>query len=477
MKKTLESFKKFSESALWKFQEEAYKEYGPSAWSEKGIPFYLTSNPWTVDAYFNTVRGFIHDLIEKKVKGPLYIIDLGAGSGRFGYLFLKALRKYAPDRKMGLIDLCYVMTDMAEKNLAFLKSHPLLQNDIDEGFLQFAFFKHNQNEESLVLYPSKKKLQLRDCPLVLMANYYFDTVPQELYRVQDGVLLEGHVAIEIDKSMREPEVEWIPKLELIFKYAQGEDIRQSPWKAVLEKHLKELEGNTFLFPVGALETIAFFKEKTSAPCLLLSGDQAFSTLEQLKTSGEPKLALHSTFSLHVSYYTIKQYIEKKGGQVLFPLHPDPAFTNMGAILSQDSDWKWTKGEFNSAFTPFSPWDYWKLVERFEKTAENLSDYLLLLRLGKGDPMTFYANFEKIRALVKDATPNEKQLLIDLIELAADQFFPVGAFDADFLTNLGELLIDLRALDQAKALLEKALKYGARKPSIFTLINKINYTIH
>lgn len=469
-KKIVESFQRFSNSSLWRLQEAAYSQFGPSAWSEKGVPFYLTSNPWTADAYLSIVRGFIQDLIDKGVEGPLYIFDLGAGSGRFGYLFLKGLELFASEGKVGKLHLHYVMTDIVEQNLTFLKTHPLLKPFIEKGLLKVAHFKHDQKEKRLTLRPSQKTLEClgehSDAPIVLIANYYFDTVPQELYQVRDGELFQGLVALKIDEEIYErSEPELISKVELSFSYEKSDDLKISPWKSLLKGHVEELEGATFLFPTGSLETLAFFEKFTSGPRLLLAGDQAFATLEQLRGGGEPQLALHGTFSLPVSYYSIRRYVEQGGGRAWLPLNPEPAFTNLVAILSTDSAWGETRNAFNRSMQFFDPWSYWKLIEHFEGKAETLQELLLLICLGKGDPMTFHAQYNRIRKWVIGATSSEKKALLEVIGLVAEQFFPVGVFDADFLMNLGVLCIDLGALGEARKLFERALTLGGHEEMI------------
>lgn len=470
-KSFVDPFKKFSKSYLWELQETAYRQFGPSAWSEKGVPSYLTSNPWTANAYFQVIRGFIEDLMEKKIAGPLYIFDLGAGSGRFGYLFLKALEGFSSEGRAGQLNLHYVMTEIAEKNLLFLEKHPLLKPFIDKGILEFTYFKHSQESE-LLLYPSQKVWKASQAPVVLIGNYYFDTVPQALYRVESGELFDGEVSLKIEK--REELIEaLISDAKLTFSYKKSDDLKNSPWKNLLEEHVNELEGATFLFPEGAFETLAYFEKFAKGPCLLLAGDQAFATLEQLRKCGEPQLALHGTFSLPVSYYSIKRYIQQKGGEAWLPFRPDPSFTNLVGVISSDPSWEKTKNAFYQSIYFFDSWCYWKLIEQFETKVERLQDLLSLLRLGRGDPMTLHANFNKIREMIKNASSDEKETLLDLIGLSADYFFPIGLFDADFLVNLAVLCVDLEATSQAKKLLEKALSLGGHREIILNNLRAIS----
>ena len=85
---------RLSESLLWKLQNDAYSEFGIEAWSRQGVPSYITSNPFIARCYAHVVLGYIRDLIAQGTlvaNEPIYLFDLGAGTGRFGFLFLKEL--------------------------------------------------------------------------------------------------------------------------------------------------------------------------------------------------------------------------------------------------------------------------------------------------------------------------------------------------------------------------------------------------
>ena len=56
----------FSESLLWKLQAEAYQGFGISAWSQKGVPSYLTAHPLTARGYAKTTLGFLQDIQNKQ---------------------------------------------------------------------------------------------------------------------------------------------------------------------------------------------------------------------------------------------------------------------------------------------------------------------------------------------------------------------------------------------------------------------------
>ena len=93
----LEEPKPLSQSVLWSLQRAYFERAGIAAWSAGAVPMWVTSNPFIAAAYARVVRAFLHDW-EAGPGGsaldpgqPVYVVELGAGSGRFAYHFLRRL--------------------------------------------------------------------------------------------------------------------------------------------------------------------------------------------------------------------------------------------------------------------------------------------------------------------------------------------------------------------------------------------------
>src|SRR5215831_14399564 len=88
-----------SQSLIWRRQEEFYAQHGLKTWSEDSVPAYITNNPFIAEIYAAIVFGFIRDCVARPVsnapqlcpENPVRIVELGAGSGKFAYLFLHRL--------------------------------------------------------------------------------------------------------------------------------------------------------------------------------------------------------------------------------------------------------------------------------------------------------------------------------------------------------------------------------------------------
>ena len=137
----IEDWKPFSDSLLWDSQENLYKVLGPSSWGVHGVPFYITSTPFVADYYARVTSRYLQK--QKLTMEPLYLFELGMGSGRFTYLYLKYLEMYCSH-----INFCLVVVDCVKENLTTLQNHPLLQKWIEKGYLDFALWNPLKEEHS-----------------------------------------------------------------------------------------------------------------------------------------------------------------------------------------------------------------------------------------------------------------------------------------------------------------------------------------
>lgn len=469
----LEKNQRFSKSLLWKLQQEAYIQFGPEAWSKKGVPFYLTSNPLTAKQYASLVLGYLRDCLSTasiNFSAPLYIFDLGAGSGMFCYLFLKQLQGLIKGLPFEKIKIVYVMTDIAEENISFWKQHPLLQPYIDADILDFAYY-HSEMQQPIQLIRSGKVLAKEKGanPLIIIANYFFDTIPQDLFLFKDGKVQEGRVTLTAPKNSSS----LIEELQHQYDYFSIENSEtyysNSKWNSFLHSYSKQVEGIPFLFPVGAFQTIDYFCSLSQENCLVLAGDQGFSTLNQVESWGEPKITRHATFSIPVSYYALSQYVKSLKGEGLLTSFPDPLFTVLAAVIGK-SKLPETQLAFREGIDAFEPKDYWTVVGGLFKPEIELSleEILGVIKFGNFDPVNFNIFFQRILALLPKASDATKEMLLQFIRRVYDHFYPVGTDSSDFVLNLGVLCFELQKYEEALFYFEESLKIGGEKKQ--TLIN-------
>ena len=150
----------------------------------------------------------------------------GCGHGKFGFLFLhllrEALRKPAWAAALPFARCVrYVMTDVAPTNVAGLRARADLAAFVELGVLDFAVFDAGacaaDAPAALDLLVSGVTLDADpnasgggpaagEEDFVVIANYVVDSLPCDAFRLRDGALQEGRVALH-SKLADEPAAE------------------------------------------------------------------------------------------------------------------------------------------------------------------------------------------------------------------------------------------------------------------------------
>src|ERR1041384_925361 len=94
--KVLERDVPLSQSVIWRLQRDFYAQRGLKAWNEDLVPSYITNNPFIAEIYAGIVAAFVQDCLSHSnaplsPENPLLVLELGAGTGKFSYLFLRKL--------------------------------------------------------------------------------------------------------------------------------------------------------------------------------------------------------------------------------------------------------------------------------------------------------------------------------------------------------------------------------------------------
>src|SRR5919109_2113756 len=126
----LEAAVPLARSMVWQLQRTFYADQGIEAWSRSKVPQSVTTSPLIARAYAHIVDGYLRDIQPSlDPREPVYILELGAGSGRFAYRFLKAL---PPSHHQRIV---YVMTDASPSVIEFWRDNPRLRSFVDTGVL------------------------------------------------------------------------------------------------------------------------------------------------------------------------------------------------------------------------------------------------------------------------------------------------------------------------------------------------------
>jgi len=474
----LDKGKPLSQSILWKLQRNFFQGQGIEAWRQGTVPHYITSNPFIANAYAKVVFGFIRDCTG--VTGdsandsfppfdpghPIYIIELGSGSGRFAYHFLKKFLDIYRSSVLKDIPFTYVMTDFCEKNVNFWREHQSLKPLVEEGVLDYALFDTERDEE-LKLSESGNVISTGTVknPMAVIANYFFDSIPQDAFFIQGGRLCEGLVTVisyEHEADLNDPEI--LARVEISYdKNPVEKDYYENPdWNEILKYYEKRLDDTAFLFPCAALQCIENFSRISGGRILLLSGDRGYSREEDLLDREEPEITKHGSFSMMVNYHAIGKYIQKQGGQ---PLHTSHHHThlNISAFLlgSHHSDYTETQQAYREAIENCGPDDFYALKKAIEYGYDSwtLEQILAYIRLSGFDAKITLACYPALMDRIEHAKESERQEIYRVIQEVWKVYYPLDE-DRDMPFHLAVLLHEMDYYAEALDYYERSVDlYG------------------
>lgn len=474
----LEQRKRLSESVLWKLQRNFFERYGIEAWSTGAVPHHITSSPFIADAYARVVFGFLRDCHADALDHaqPFHIVELGSGPGRFAYLFLKKFLGLLRGSALKEARVRYLMTDLAERNLDYWRAHPWLRPFVEEGSLDFALFDAVRDEE-LTPVGSGEPLSagaLRN-PLVVVSNYFFDSLPQDAFAVAEGRLFE--TLVTVSTSQKEPDAEdpeILTRAEVSYENAPAEaDYYEDPdWNRILEDYRRRLPAASFLFPTTALRCIEYFQRLSGGRMLMLSGDRGYHGDEAiLRGHGAPTMAVHGSFSMMVDYQIVGERCRQLGGEVIHPSHRHESLNVSAFVFGNSRDgFAETRQAYAEAVEKFGPDDFFTLKEGVARLYDSLSpgELLAFLRLSGWDYRRFLECLTVFKRHLPELDESQKQELHEAARKVWDAYLPIGE-DEDLAFHVGTLLLEMELYGEALEFLQHSVElYGEEPGSVYNI---------
>lgn len=451
---------RFSEAPIWNVQRKYYEELGTKAWNNDQVPQYITSNPMIASAYAEMIFGFLQDRVNRgNGSEPVFIVELGAGAGRFAYHVLNELCRLRDFAGITLPSFRYIMTDLAMSNVVAWKEHPAFQKFIAEGLLDFARFDAVQ-DSALNLAVSGTTIREGDLkqPLIIVANYFFDSIPQDLIYIGDGKVYETDVYVEHSEHQDSLKpAEWLDQITLRYEHRRAPEYEQEtyPYRNVVSVYQEQLEDSHILFPAAGIACLERLNQLSPSGFLLITADKGDHLLESWKFAEPPLLTLHGSFSLTANYHAMKYVYEQKGAAALFPPHHYKDI-NVGCILylNQPMDHPNLRLAYRRCIERFGPDEFFSLKRWVDRNLDTmgLQQILSFWRLGDYDAEFFIQSTKRISDLLPESNDEEKQDLLRGIQLMWSSFY-VMEQRYDLALDAGLLLFEMDMYEHSKHYLE------------------------
>ncbi|MBD0384708.1 tetratricopeptide repeat protein [Paenibacillus sedimenti] len=474
---------RFSEASFWDLQRTYFEQQGMKAWNNDQVPQYITSNPMIAAAYAEMIFGFLQDLSDRgDISETVTILELGAGAGRLAFHVLQKLCELRDYAGIVLPPFRYVMTDLAVKNIVAWKNHPALQTFIRHGLLDFAEFDAVHDTE-LNLVISNTTIQPGDLkqPLLIVANYFFDSIPQELIYVGGGKIFECDVLIELpeNSNLFKPS-EALKKMTLNYEHrrASGYEEEKYPYHDLIALYQQELEDSHILFPVVGLTCLERLNQLSQTGFLLITADKGDHRLENWKFAEPPQLIHHGSFSLTANYHAIQHVFGQRGAQSLFTTHHYNNI-NVGCIFMLEAPISFvnTRLAYRRFIERFGPDDFFSMKEWVDRQLDTmgLQQILAFWRLGGYDAEFFIQGAKHIASLLPEASDEEMLDIKKSIYIMWSSYYAMEQ-RYDLALDAGLLLFEMDMYEDAKLFLETSIHANEPVPTVLYCLAICSYEL-
>jgi len=469
----LESDVSLSNSLIWRKQREFYVQRGLKAWTEDLVPNFITNNPFIAEIYARIVFSFLSDcsqggtskLVERKsqplsAQHPLRILELGAGPGKFSFLFLRRLTALMRAQDIALDTVRYCMTDCSENLIQAWRTNPYLAEFVESGILEFEFLQ--AGDEIKCRFASAKTSEASASthgPLVLIANYAFDSLPQDAYVMHEGQIFEALVTtMKPVGSPGDSGTEALSRLQFSYKNASVPSDRypEQSWNDILEAYRSHLSSATVLFPVATLKTLQELSRCTDGRMLVLAADKGFVHEDDLLLSqGPPVIEFHGEhcFSQTVNFDAIGKYFKSMGGQALLPSKHSSNLNICAFFQGASGDqFPATQAAYQDVQASFGPDDLFTLLAWLNAHMEEMSvpQILSVLRLGHWDPVALVRLFPVLARQLRTVLRERVDLRDAVISTWANHY-PIHPSENIIAFYCGVILLELRFYEDALAM--------------------------
>lgn len=211
MNVTLQEATPFDRSVVWRIHDAYFAARGIDAWNLGEVPFYATSSFASATQHARFFVGLV-DAWEREGRllpgDDLWVLEVGAGLGRFATNFYRALMKSCGPRGEELLHrVRYVLSDYSAKSLSEAVATPALAKLVEEGRVVPALYDLRVPGELRTLAGEP----LSPPPLLwIVANYVSCVLPVKTvqWRGREGLFEQWvRVRAEIDPETPDPEPE------------------------------------------------------------------------------------------------------------------------------------------------------------------------------------------------------------------------------------------------------------------------------
>jgi tetratricopeptide (TPR) repeat protein len=390
----------------------------------------------------------------------MHLIELGAGSGRFAFLFLTALEAMEQRAGVTRLPVRYVMTDATDANIRFWERHEALAPFVRSGRLDFARFDA-ETGRTFRLRHARTTLSPGNpvTRLVVIANYVLDGLRHDAFALRRGRMHEYLAAATLPAHGPAAGVSlaWRVGRRVTAPYPEEE------FNAILRGYEGMAATGRLVFPLSALRCLDRLAALAREDMLVLAADRGTAdAADAITRPVNLDLARHGSVSLPVNFHALRTWVADRGGHAFHPEKTHRHLHVTALVLgAHRGDWPQTRAAYAQSLGHGEPDELYDLRHALTDTADRLgaADLLSMIRLCGHDARVMAECIRPLWRHLAEADPQRRLEVRDAALAAWTHYFHLGeAYDLAF--NLGLLLYETQAYVDAHALFSESLRlYG------------------
>lgn len=455
-----------AESMVWQLNRDFYTDTGIDAWRNDVVPHNMTSNSIVGKTYASIILGFLKDLAKQgQVSEPVYFLELGAGHGRLAYHILTHLEDLIRFENEPLPPYCYILSDLVEENLRFFENHPQFSDFFELGLLDVCMFDAVESDTiNLKFSAIDIEAQQLSQPIVVLANYFFDSIPTDLFFIKDQQINACQIALHTEAHERDDkkheQIEAL-RMSVTHQKIQHPVYKEKLYNDILDQYKPTLKETYLLFPIQSMRCLDRIKNLSKGGLMLLSIDKGYADLQDLDHQKVPELIAHGSFSVWVNYHALGSWCNRQKGRSLSPANSS-FYLQVACLLSvHGSDgFHQTIASYEENVNRFGPDDFngVKRMSYHQISRLSIKDLIAMIRLSQYDSTYFKRVLPRIKQISHQVTVQERTRLGEVMNRIWHFYFSIDE-DFDMAYELGGLSYDLKFYD-------KALQYFSYSTEIY-----------
>ena len=450
------------DSRIWTYLRDYYKRNNAVFNTNPETPTFISNSSYIASSYANLIIKFVNDWYRTSgadPSQPVYVVEVGAGQGRLGYLILKKLMSMKHFFPKGVSKpFVYVITDYTSESILRMKEHKWFSDFVSQGVVDFAIVDC-ENIPSIKLELSNVELTESTVanPLFVIANYVFSNLRNDVIRIENGSLQHGLLSLSCPDSADSANL--IPRMQFTWSFTDLPDSVLQSYDPSLQQSIQlyrqAINNGTVLIPVAAISLFTDLLRISQSRLIVLSGDVGFRDIERVAAPRNPYISVHGSFSMPTNFHALDRFVESHAGVVYKSPYLE-GFANSVYVMGISPEilptMRWMIHHEFSTFVPESFNVTQKCLKEESSPSPSVASVISVLRLAHFDTDVFM-KFKQVLiergGYAGSSVATRKDILYDLNGVRS-QYYPIkSTYDVCF--ELARIHMGIKEYDTAISL--------------------------